>query len=435
MGRHVSEDRRRRVAAWPIIVVVAVLVLAGLTVGYFVILKSSQRSAACSGSTVLPVVAAPGAATSVRDAAAAFDATTPVARSTCVSVTVDELAGPVAGAALAAGWKDQKTPAPGLWVVDSAPDLAALDASNPAMTAGHGNSSLATSPVVLAVRVAPAAGSVSWKSVSAGTAAGVVPALPAPEGNRASTYALESIVAAQGRTGTVDPAAVAASIPVFGRLATQAPNPPATTAAALGELALGHVAYTAVPVVESDLAAYNTAHPPGLVAVYPTGPTTGDNVMAVPLTADWVTPAMSDAAAAFDAFLGNAKGTAIFTAHALRTGSTPPQVAGVDLSTPVTALAGATAPTRKLIDATWAKAVAAAGAPTATTGNRTAPTQTPTAPSPATTPILSTPSPTPRPGPPPNRPGVDRNPSGAPANRSRPRRRSDRARRLKREFR
>src|SRR6201746_2279107 len=164
MGRHVSADRRRRVAAWPIIAVVAVLVLAGLTVGYFVILHSSQKSAACSGSTVLPVVAAPGAATSIRDAAVAFDATTPVARSTCVTVTVDEVAGPVAGAALAAGWKGQKTPGPGLWVVDSAPDLAALDAINPAMTAGHGNTSLATSPVVLAGRVAPTPGRGSERS-------------------------------------------------------------------------------------------------------------------------------------------------------------------------------------------------------------------------------------------------------------------------------
>jgi hypothetical protein len=390
MGRHASADRGRRVAAWPIIVVVAVLVLAGLTVGYFVILKSSQRSAACSGSTVLTVVAAPGAVTSVRDAAAAFDATTPVARSTCVSVTVDEMAGSVAGTALAGGWKNQKTPAPGLWVVDSAPDLAALDASNPAMTAGHGNSSLATSPVVLAVRVAPAAGSVSWKSVASGTATGVVPAVPTPESNRASTYALESIVAADKSTTTVDAAAVTASIPVFGRLAGAAPNPPATTAAALTELALGHAAYTAVPVVESDLAAYNTAHPPGLIAVYPAGPTAGDSVMAVPLTADWVTEAMSDAAAAFDAFLGNATGTAIFTAHDLRTGSAPPKVAGVDLSTPVTALAGAAAPTRKLIDSTWAKAATAAAA-AATTGKPAVPVPTSTLPPAATTPVRSSP--------------------------------------------
>ncbi len=416
MGRHASVDRRRRVAAWPIIVVVAVLVLAGLFVGYRVILHDSQQSAACSGSTVLPVVASPGAAPSVQDAAVAFDATTPVARSTCVTVTVDPVAGPAAGAALAAGWKGQRTPAPGLWVVDSAPDLAALDASNPAMTAGHGNSSLATSPVVLAVRVAPS-GSVSWKSVATGTAAGVVPALPAPDGNRATNYALQSIVAADGSTTTVSPQAVTASIPVFGRLAAQVPNPPATTAAALSELALGHAAYTAVPVVESDLAAYNTAHPPGLTAVYPTGPTAGDALMAVPLTANWVTAAMSDAAAAFDAFLGSAKGTAIFTANALRTGSPPPQVAGVDLSNPVTQLAGAAPPTRKLIDAAWATAVAAAGASPATTAKPTASLPTSNGPTsnapastapPATTPLRSTPTPTPRPGPPANRSGRPR---------------------------
>ena len=362
MGRHASEDRSRRVAAWPIIVVVAALVLAGLAVGYFVILHNSQKAAACSGSTVLPVAASPGAARAVNEAATAFNATTPVARSTCVTVTVNTVSGSVAEAALAAGWKDQKTPAPGLWVVDSAADVAALDASNSAMTAGHTTGNLATSPVVLAMAKPAASGTVTWKGLAAGSAGGPVLAVPSPDVNRASNYALQSLVAAANSTSTVEAAAVTAAAPLFARLATAVPSPPATTTAALTDLAGGTAGFTAVPVVESDLADFNAAHPPGLTAVYPTGATAGDEIMPVPLTAPWVTDAMSDAAAAFDAFLGDPQGIAIFTADNLRTTSAPPKAPGVDLATPVTPLPDA--PVRRSAghQHPWASALVTASA-------------------------------------------------------------------------
>ncbi len=399
MGRHVSDDRRRRVAAWPIIVVVSALVLAGLAVGYFVILDHSNKTAACTGSTVLPVVAAPGAAHAVDQAATAFNATTPVARSTCVTVTVDTLSGATAQTALAAGWKGQKTAGPGLWVVDSAADLAALDASNPAMTAGHSNSELASSPVVVAVKTGTSGDGVSWAALASGGAAGLVLAVPTPETNRASSYALQSMIAASQTTTTVTAATVTAAAPLFGRLAGAVPSPPVDTAAALTALANGAAGFTAVPVVESDLATFNAANPPGLTALYPTGPTAGDRVLAVPLTAPWVTDAMSDAAAAFDAFLSDPKGTAIFTANYLRTTSAPPKATGVDLAAPVTPLTDPTLTVRRTIDVAWAAALTTAGqtttAPVPTTAPTTAPP--PTTPTTALKPVPPTPTPKPTP--------------------------------------
>ncbi len=366
MGRHASADRRRRLAAWPVVVAVAVLVLAGLTVGYFVIVNSAKTTSACTGNTVLAVTASPGAERAVGDAAAAFNATHPVARSTCVSVAVTVMSGAAAAGALADNWTGQSSAAPGLWVVDSAADVASLDASNSAMTAGHSNSNLATSPVVLAVRSATA-GPVSWATLAAGPGSGTVLAIPEPVGNRASGYALESLAAAGARTPpgkAVDAAAVNTVTPLFARLTAAVPAPPATTQAALTALAAGAGNFNAVPVVESDLAAFNAAHSTHLSAAYPTGPTAGDELLAVPLTASWVTAAVSDAAAAFDAFLGDPKGTTIITADYVRTAAPPPTAVGVDLAKSVTALPDAGAGIRTSLQRAWASAGTSSPAPT-----------------------------------------------------------------------
>lgn len=366
MARHASAEHQRRLATWPIVIGVVVLLVAGLTVAYFLVVNASDRTAACTGTTVLPVIASPGAGRAVDDAAAAFNATTPVARSTCVTVAVTVLPGATAATALAAGWTDQKTSAPGLWVVDSASDVATLDAADSAMTAGHTQTPLATSPVVLAVRAAPT-GKVSWSGLAAGSA-GLALAVPDPVQNRASGYGLQAMIAATASATGLDAAAVAAAAPTLTALAAAVPVSPPTTDVGLGELAAGTGGFTAVPVVESELAAFNTAHPPGLTAVYPTGPGAGDEIMAIPLTAGWVSAAVSDAAAAFDAFLGDAKGTAIFTADHLRTSTTPTTtVAGVDLGAPVTALPEVLATVRTTIDSAWTSALATTAADPATT--------------------------------------------------------------------
>jgi len=368
MGRHSSQDRRRRPAAWLVVAAVVVVLVAGLTVAYLIVVNRDRNTAACSGSTVLPVTASPGAATAVNAAAAAFNSTAPVARSTCVSVSVTSIAGAAAATALAGGWTNQKVPAPGLWVVDSAADVASLDGTNSAMTAGHTNASLATSPVVLALRKPLPAGARNWQSVAEGTD-GLVVAIPDPAANRASGYALESVVAASaraGQAGGIDAATVTGAAPTLLALARAVPTPPPTTQAALAELAAGTSRYSAVPVVESELAAFNAANSSGLTGLYPSGGTAGDDILAVPLTAPWVTAAMSDAAAAFDAFLGDRKGLAILAKRNLRSGVTAETSPGVDLTTKVTPLPDATDAVRSALNTQWAAARTAVPANTAT---------------------------------------------------------------------
>jgi len=358
LGRHASQDSRRRLAAWPVIAAVAVVVVAALVIGYFLVLNKDRGTAACTGSTVLPVTAAPGAAPSIADAAQQFSSTAPVARGTCVSVRVTTTAGAAVAQALSQNWKGQTSPAPALWVVDSTADIATLDADNSAMTAGHSVTALATSPVVLAVRERPGERVGSWHDVAAGSN-GLVLAVPDPVKNRASGDALESIVAGMTQGGSqtgITAAAVTAATPLLGRLAARVPNPPATTEAALLELASRTTGFSAVPVVESDLAAFNATHPPGLTALYPTGRTAADQILPVPLTASWVTDAMSDAAAAFDAFLGDPKGVAILTRHHLRTGTAAVPAPGVDLTTKVAPLLSAPAPVARALKAVWASA-------------------------------------------------------------------------------
>ncbi len=89
-SRHSSEGGRRGVAPWIIITAVAVLVIAVSTTAYLLIIGGSDdaKAATCSSQVVLGVVSAPGATAAITDAATAFDATNPVARSACVSTTV-----------------------------------------------------------------------------------------------------------------------------------------------------------------------------------------------------------------------------------------------------------------------------------------------------------------------------------------------------------
>ena len=261
------------------------------------------------------------------------------------------------------------------------------------MTAGHPNTALATSPVVLAVRAAPT-GAVSWSGLATGSVP-LVLTLPDPTTNRSSGYALESLVSASAGTlgKAVDAAAVSGAGSLLRRLAGAAPLPPTTTTAALSELSAGTGGFTAVPVVESELAAYNASNEPALTALYPAGATAGDEMMAVPLTASWVTDAMSDAAAAFDSFLSSAKGTAILDSDNLRTAGTPAKAAGIDPATKVVPLPDASIPVRAALESAWETAQNAAPAPTSIGTPAVSPSvSTPTSSSPTTTaPSITTP--------------------------------------------
>ncbi len=327
-SRHASDDARRGIAPWIIVTVVVVLVVVAAVVAYVLVTRGDddQTAGSCSSEVILPVIASPGSAAAISAAASAFDATAPVARSACITTAVTTLQGPDAEKDLAGGWTAQASPAPAVWVPDSEADLLALESSNSSMTAGRDPEPLATSPVVLAVRSADAdamsSAGLSWKSLPTATGptgslllpsgGHLITALPGPENNRATSYALQSVVAATSGA-PVTPDKVTAAAPQLKAVAAGGPVPePALTQDALGALASGSGGFTTVPVVQSDLATF-TASTPGLIGVAPSGPTIGDAVYAVPLTAPWVTPTLDDAAALFLSYLRSEAGAAAFT--------------------------------------------------------------------------------------------------------------------------
>jgi hypothetical protein len=353
-SRHGSGDTRRGIAPWIIVTVVTIVVVAAAVVGYVLITRGGDddAAAACSSEVVLPVVASPGSSAAIAAAAAAFDATNPVARSTCVTTAVTTLPGPDAEQALAGGWTAQSSPAPALWVPDSEADILALESSDSAMTAGRDTDPLATSPVVLAVKTenaeALAAAGVSWKSLPTATGprgslklpsgGQLITALPGPVDNRATSYALQSVVAATSGAPVTE-AKVTADAPALKAVAAGGPVPePALTQDALTELAGGQGGFTTVPVVQSDLTSFS-AGTPGLTGVSPSGATVGDAVYVVPLTASWVTPTLDDAAALFATYLRGPEGTAAFTQSGMQVAGGAPASGS---ATPASAAASAT---------------------------------------------------------------------------------------------
>lgn len=353
-SRHGSGTGGRRIAPWIIVTAVAVVVVVGLVIGFVLITRDDRSEATCTNQVVLQVVVSPSAAPSIEAAAAAFDATAPVARSACVTTDVTTMAGPDAAAALAEGWVGQPSQAPALWFPDSAADLTTLEATDSAMTAGRNVAPMATSPVVLAMSAANAgavsAAGLQWKDLpGAAGATGsltlpdgghLILALPDPTTNRATSDALQSVVA--GLTGaSVDPAAVTANAPALAALASGGPaTPPTTTSDALDDLVSGGAGFAAVPVIASDFAQVQ-GQSQGLATVSPGGAAVGDQIFAVPVTASWVDPTANAAASAFLAYLRGPAGTQAFTDHGLQvgtSGSVPLPDAGAAVAT---ALAGA----------------------------------------------------------------------------------------------
>ncbi|WP_395726532.1 hypothetical protein [Nakamurella sp.] len=332
-SRHGSGTGGRRVAPWIIVTAVAAVVVIG-AVTAFVLITQDDEQATCSSQVVLQVVAAPAAAPSIEAAAAAFDATGPVARSACVTTDVTTVPGPDAATALAGGWVGEPSQPPAMWFPDSAADLASLESTNSAMTAGRNPAPMAVSPVVLAMSSANAnavaAANLQWRDLP--TAAGptgsitlpdgskMIVALPDPTMNRATSYALQSVVA--GLTGApADPAAVAANAGSLAAVAAGGPAvPPTTTFDALDQLAVGGAGFAAVPVVAADFAQVQGQHQ-GLATVTVGGNAAGDQIFGVPITASWVDPTMDDAASTFLAYLRGSSGTAAFTDHGLQVGA------------------------------------------------------------------------------------------------------------------
>jgi ABC-type molybdate transport system substrate-binding protein len=234
-------------------------------------------------------------------------------------------------------WQQETGKAPAMWVADSEADLLAVESTDSGLTAGRDTEPIATSPVVLAVRSsdAAAAAALSWSDLAAQTGSEgtvtlpdgrrVILALPDPRTNRATSYALQSVLAAAAPDDEtpIDTATVSAAAGDLTRLGAQDPTSRQTTTQdALGRLAAGGATFTAVPVVESDLTKFS-ASTPGLSAVSPQGGAVGDAVWPVPLTASWVTPTLKDAAARFAAFLRSPAGSAALSESGLRPTAAP----------------------------------------------------------------------------------------------------------------
>ncbi len=213
MGRHGDDTRRRGVATWLVATVVGVVVALVAGIGWIVFLSSDSGAGVvdtrCTGNTTIDV-AAGGAASGLQEVAAAFNATAPEARGSCLTARVSAVASTQVAAALPTGWSGQASPQPTVWVPDNPADLATVAAVAPALVAGYNDSVLASSPVVLAVGAGNAPTTFpSWRNLLVAVAAGTPPvladgsalrlALGDPRTDPATGYALASMVGGRRR--------------------------------------------------------------------------------------------------------------------------------------------------------------------------------------------------------------------------------------------
>ncbi|WP_157970428.1 substrate-binding domain-containing protein [Nakamurella deserti] len=343
-------------ATWLIATVVGVVLALVAGVGWIVFLRSDSGAGVvdtrCSGSTRIDI-AAGGAAAGLAQVAAAFNATAPEARGSCLTAQVNAVASAQAAAALPAGWSGQATPPPAVWIPDNPADLASVATAAPALVAGYNDTVIATSPVVLAVAGGDAPTTFpSWANLLVALAAGDAPpladgeplrlALGDPRLDPATGYALESMIAGGPTAVTAESVAGATDAlrSVAGRAAVSS-----SAADLLDDLAGGNPTFSAVPALEATVAAYNAAAADPLTVIRPDGPTAGDELTAVTLAADWVDVTETEGAAAFIAFLRSPAAATLLQQAGWRVpGAAGPATAGptpgtgVDTTVPVTAL-------------------------------------------------------------------------------------------------
>lgn len=412
MGRHADEERGRGLAGWLIGAISAVLVMVLAIVGYIVVLHraDSADQSVCARTVTLSVIAGPGAAPALSQAAGAYNETKPVVRSACVTATVTTASDDAVLAGLTGRWPVKEMPVPGVWIPDSTASLSALDGLRPDLAAGHQTDPIAWSPVVLAMRGADAAAvnALSWAdladatgptgSIALPTGRHLILSLPPIASSRASSYALQSVVAGGDPSIPVDAATVGAKAALLKAIDANRSGEATTTHQALRELAesagqgSGTQAVTAVPVVEADLVRFDMATAgEQLTAVHPLGSTVGDALIAAPISASWTDRTITASGSDFQAFLTSVAGQQILANHGWRTKSAhaAKPLATVDTQTRVTMVpAGGPA-----VDQAIAVALGQAKAPVTTTSIPTTTAPATTAP-PTTTAPTTTASPT-----------------------------------------
>ena len=377
MPRHADDTRSRGVAGWIIGTAVAVVVLVAAVVGYVVVLNDDDADSVntgCSGASTLRVVAG-AAAPALAKIADEYNATRPIARDTCVSVQVSALASGETVDALLGGWTNQAEPPPAIWVADTLADVTAVEGEGGDLVAGHSETVWATSPVVLAVSGLQAdsvPADLGWKDLPTATDSQTGVAL---SGNRRLSLALAdprtdlgTAFALESTVGTGSAVQVADVTAAAGQLDTLAGNSARTEdiGGLLDDLAAGSGAFTALPVLETQVAAFDaTAGNEGVRAVYLTGPTVAAELVPIALTAPWLDRTQIDAASTFLAYLRSAEAVAVLQDAGWRipTGPAPASANGVDRGVAVTPQPAAGSDVREAL-------ATAIGLPPADTGSQ-----------------------------------------------------------------
>jgi hypothetical protein len=390
------------VAIWPFVAVGAVLVLLlgwlgwSLT-GDILTRRLQAQLAGCSeGEAVLTVAATPAMAGPVGQAADAWTKSQPVIQGHCIRAEVAALPPQSVLDGLTIGWDSVKLGArPGAWLPDSSLWINRLSAQD-ARLLGSQPTSIATSPVVLAMPEAAANAVPSNEGDGKGLQWRDLPALVSePNGwqrfghpewgrfslampdvarNPASALALQSVLASTSPKGigplTVDTLTVPAVNDAMIKLATATPpQTPGTTLDALDALAtaddLAAAPFDAVPTLEFDLYRRNTGldgQPPpakALVGLPLNGPTPTADFPFVAIAGEHADQLQVRAAQQLREFLQRQDQQRELSMAGLRVPSSddrPDRAPGIRWSVSQDALTGADANTTQQVSAAWTNA-------------------------------------------------------------------------------
>ena len=360
MARHRAPGEaasKRRVASWPIAVLVIALLVAVGWVGWSWLGNvASKRAAAaankCPGGTVtIQVATDPSIADIIGAETVRYQQASPVVNSECVKLRVTSINSAAAEYALLHGWDTSKLgPKPQAWIPDSSLWVNQALAAQPIL-AGDTARSIATSPVVLAMsadagRAMQTQGSMPWTQVPALVAQNngwsalgqsswgqFTIALPDPAHNAASLLAVTAMVdpaSPQGQNPVT--AGLLGSTDVQRDLANFAGTQPAASLATTRDalVALGRAAgvqsapFSTVPTTELALYQRNLGldgAPKGaavLDEVRVSGTTAVADFPLLPLTGDWVTSDQLSVAQHFRDFLLTASEQNAMSASGLR---------------------------------------------------------------------------------------------------------------------
>ena len=403
MARHRAPGEaasKRRVASWPIAVLVFVLLVAVGWVGWrWLGNEASRRDAAAAGScpggtTTIQVATDPTVADTIGAETVRYMQTKPVVDDTCVVIKVTSINSAAAEYALLHGWDSTKLgPKPQAWIPDSSLWVNQVLSTQPTLAADT-TQSIATSPVVLAMpadagRAVQTGGSFPWSQVPGLVAQAtgwstlgrpnwgqITLALPDPAHNAASLLALAAMI---------DPPSPQGQAPIssglLGSTQTQQavdnfagtqPNPtPTTTRDAL--VSLGRAAgvqtapFTAVPTTEVALYQRDLGRdgvPSGaavLDEVRVSGTTPVADFPYLPLAGDWVSSDQVSVAQHFRDFLRTPPEQAQLSGAGLRSAESsqhPNPSPGMDWGLVSLAATPTDTTSYQLLVTAWADAVA-----------------------------------------------------------------------------